>query len=77
LAGETWFQLWRQTKAIENADKVVAHLLEALAIDNQREPQEVRRLRPDERELVYRMLKELREAGLGRSPSSTAAAPPD
>jgi hypothetical protein len=74
--GEAWFRLWQETEASQAGDKAAAHLLEALAINDQRAPEEVRRLRPGEREAVYRLLEELREAGLGRMPSSTPAAPP-
>jgi len=59
-AGTVWFRLWQQTEAPEAGDKAGAHLLEALTIDDRREPEEVRRLRPDERESIYRMLEELR-----------------
>jgi hypothetical protein len=75
-AGKAWFGLWQKTEASQAGNQAAVHLLEALAIDDQREPQEVRRLRPTERELTYRMLEELREAGLARSPSSASAAPP-
>ena len=76
-AGTAWFRLWQQTEAPEAGDKAGAHLLEALTIDDQREPEEVRRLRADERESIHRMLKELQEAGFARFLSSAPASQPD
>ncbi len=76
-AGKAWFRLWQQTKASQAADRAAVHLLEALAIDDQREPEEVRRLRADERESIHRMLRELQEAGFARSLSSAPASQPD
>ena len=76
-AGTAWFRLWQQTEAPEAGDKAGAHLLEALTIDDQREPEEVRRLRADERKSIHRMLEELQEAGFARSLSSAPASPPD
>jgi hypothetical protein len=72
-AGKTWFRHWQQSAANASARRVLAHLHEALAINECRNPEDVTRLSPDERESIVQMLSDLQEAGIG-SPAASAPA---
>jgi hypothetical protein len=61
-AGRAWVDLWQRTGDARAAGRARKHLTEALRIDDLRPAQEVVRLRPQERELVAELMRELSPA---------------
>lgn len=62
-AGKAHSALWRLLDDPADGRSAVRHLLTALRLDDQRPPEEINRLTPDERKEIQQFLADLREAG--------------
>jgi len=64
-AGRAWFRWWKESGEEAAARAAADHLSAALRIDAARLPREVMRLRPEELEGLYNLLRRLESAGYG------------
>ncbi len=76
FAGRAWFELWQRFADAGAAARARAHFTAALAIDDTRPPEEVMRLRPQEREPVSGYLAQLSSATQSRGAQGDSLDPP-